>query len=641
MNLKAYKTKFLESWVQFVVFDTKGTLVDSCDTLFSFANISPNLFADIPFLESITDLLGALKTGEKIDFPCITTEINKYTAFCDYSFYKIFYQEKACILWVLVDFTAHYTNLTTLQQQRNESVIQQELLEIEKKNAQIARDFLEYKNEELLRLQKVKSDFFTSISHEIRTPVNGILGLSELLSDGAKQINPDYIKSIHANAKHLSSIVNDVLDIAKIEANKITFESIDFDIRKLVKSVLDSFIYLGKEKGLVVSSQIDSEIPLLIRGDSVKLSQVLYNLLNNALKFTKKGTIKLNIKALKKYKDTINLQFEIIDTGIGISKNNIDKIFNAYEQAESDINRIYGGTGLGLNIVKQLLELQDGNIKVESDLGKGTKFTIFIPFMLAEDNKEILNPVSFKHQPLNILIGEDDLSTQKVLKEFMTRWGYAVDIVSDGKAVIDSLTSGKYDLLILDNRLPKLTGYEVIECIRHDFSENTNTTPIIVLTGDTSDEVTRQFVEAGVSKVLLKPVGAAALLQTINEAVLNAKKNVALINLEYVTGVADEDRLLVLEMVEIFIKTVPQQIRKLKQLLRTDDFDGAKDIVHKITPNFKYMGIDKVNSILKYLKKNIKKTQKSELIEARINELEEITKLSIELLKKEKLDLQH
>ncbi len=640
MNLKAYKTKFLESWVQFVVFDTNGNFVDSCDTLFSISESNASLFDDIPFLESIKELFTTLKTGERINFPCITTEVSDYSAFCDYVFYKISYQNETCILWVIADFTEHYTNLTTLQQQRNESVIQQELLEIEKKNALIARDFLEYKNEELLRLQKLKSDFFAKISHEIRTPVNGILGLSELLSDSTKTPNQDYIKAIYANSKHLSSIVNDVLDIAKIEANKITFESIDFDIRKLVTSVLDSFIYLGKERGIVVSSQIDSAIPSLVRGDSVKLSQVLYNLLNNALKFTKKGNIELIIKVLEKHNSNVSLQFEIVDTGIGISEQNIDRIFNAYEQAESDTNRVYGGTGLGLNIVKQLLELQGGEIKVESKVGKGTKFIIVLPFRVSEANKEILNPLSFEHKSLRILIGEDDLITQRVLNEFMTKWGYSVDIVNDGKAVINSLTLGKYDLLILDNRLPKLTGYEVIECIRHDCSETTNNTPIIILTGDTSDEITKQFVEAGVSKVLTKPVDASTLLASINDAVLNTEKETRHINLDYVMGVADYDKELVSEMIDIFIKTVPQQIRKLEQMLRVGDFEGAKDVIHKITPNFKYMGIDNANPILKYLKKNIKKTQKSKLIEKQVNQLKEITKLSIEILKKEKLNLQ-
>ncbi len=640
MNLKAYKTKFLESWVQFVVFDTNGNFVDSCDTLFSISESNANLFPDIPFLESIKELFTTLKTGDTINFPCIKTEVKNYSAFCDYIFYKINYQERFCILWIIADFTEHYTNLTTLQQQRNESVIQQELLEIEKKNALIARDFLEYKNEELLRLQKLKSDFFTSISHEIRTPVNGILGLSELLSDNSTP-NQDYIKAIYANSKHLSSIVNDVLDIAKIEANKITFESIDFDVRKLVTSVLDSFIYLGKERGIVVSSQIDSEIPALVRGDSVKLSQVLYNLLNNALKFTKKGSIELIVEVLKRHSNTVSLQFVIIDTGIGISEQNINRIFNAYEQVESDTNRVYGGTGLGLNIVKQLLELQGGEIKVESKVGKGTKFIFVLPFRVSEVNKEILNPLSFEHKSLRILIGEDDLITQRVLNEFMTKWGYSVDIVDDGKAVINSLTLGKYDLLILDNRLPKLTGYEVIECIRHDFSETTNNTPIIILTGDTSDEITKQFIEAGVSKVLTKPVDASTLLASINDAVLNAEKETRHINLDYVMGVADYDQQLVSEMIDLFIKTVPQHIRKLEQMLRVDDFVGAKDIVHKITPNFKYMGIDKANPILKYLKKNIKKTQKSKLIEKQVNQLKEITKLSIEILKKEKLNLPH
>jgi signal transduction histidine kinase/ActR/RegA family two-component response regulator len=363
---------------------------------------------------------------------------------------------------------------------------------------------------------KSKQQFLSNMSHEIRTPLNSLLGFTNvLLKSQLGKEQKEYVQAINSSGKSLNVLINDILDLAKVDAGRMTFENKPFEIRKSIRSILHSFYLKIKEKNLEIVKEFDSEIPLIVMGDSVRLNQIFLNLLSNAVKFTHKGKISVNLKLLKDDEDKVIIEFTVSDTGIGIAANKIDTIFNVFEQAEIGTANSYGGTGLGLAIVKQLIEFQGGNISLKSKPNKGSTFTFILPFgktnMKAEEEIEEL-VLDSEIKNLNVLVAEDIELNQLLIKIILTDFGFKFDIVKNGKLAIEKLKDNQFDIVLMDLQMPEMNGFEATEHIRQEMKSKI---PIIALTADVTTADVSKCQSFGMDDYISKPINESMLYSKI------------------------------------------------------------------------------------------------------------------------------
>ncbi|MDP2175885.1 MAG: chemotaxis protein CheB [Bacteroidota bacterium] len=365
---------------------------------------------------------------------------------------------------------------------------------------------------------KSKQQFLSNMSHEIRTPLNSILGFTSVLMKS--QIAADqkeFVQAIHTSGKSLNLLINDILDLAKVDAGRMTFENQPFEIRKSIRSILHSFYLKIKEKNLEIVKEFDSKIPLIVLGDSVRLNQILLNLLSNAVKFTHKGKISVSLTLLKEVDENVIIEFAVTDTGIGVSSNKIDAIFNVFEQAEIGTANTYGGTGLGLAIVKQLIESQGGSISLKSKIGVGSTFKFSMPFgktnIKAEEDEEIETLVIDKAiKGLKVLVAEDFELNKLLIKIILTDFGFDFDIVDNGKLAIEKLVNNNYDIILMDLQMPEMNGFEATEHIRQVMKSQI---PIIALTADVTTADVSKCQEFGMNGYISKPINESLLYNKI------------------------------------------------------------------------------------------------------------------------------
>ncbi len=334
-----------------------------------------------------------------------------------------------------------------------------------RKQLEIAKDRAE-------RLARAKSDFLATMSHEFRTPMNAVLGLSEVLSHSALTSEQrDAVKTIHKSADSLLVLLNDILDHAKIDSGRMTFEKAPIDIRDLAEAALATVRYKATEKRIILELSTSADIPAGILGDSARIRQVLVNLLSNATKFTDAGKVSLHVTARRIDDKQHELHFRVEDTGIGISKEDLERIFSPFEQAAVNLNKGYGGTGLGLSISRSLAELMGGSLRAESTVGKGSVFDFSLTAEEAEApakhmETEILRLA--EKMPLRILIAEDNATNQRVAIAMLGQLGYGADIVANGRLAIEALQQNRYDVVFMDRHMPVLDGIEATKLIRSE-----------------------------------------------------------------------------------------------------------------------------------------------------------------------------
>ncbi len=357
---------------------------------------------------------------------------------------------------------------------------------------------------------KLKQQFMSTMSHEIRTPLNEVIGINNLLLQGnPREDQMEYIKTLQFSANHLLTLVNDVLDYTKLESGNISFEQTKFDIFEFIEELKRSYSFRIKNKGLDFRVTIEKDIPPGIIGDPIRLNQVLSNLLSNAAKFTTEGYIELNVKQTSRTNNEINLDFSVRDTGIGIHPDKQTVIFESFKQASDDTTRKYGGTGLGLSISQKLVELQGGNLSVESKVGEGSNFFFNMKFLIAaSENKKVVSDDDERWDELtgkNILIAEDNKINFFVVDKFLKKWGVLVTHAENGKIALDYIKENKYDLILMDLHMPVVDGIEATEIIRDSDDPNLKNMPVVALTAAIMSEHEEKVKQLDFNDFILKP----------------------------------------------------------------------------------------------------------------------------------------
>lgn len=376
-----------------------------------------------------------------------------------------------------------------------------------------------------------KSEFLSNMTHELRTPLNGIIGLTELVLNEKLENNvSEMLENIKFSAIHLSHIINEILDFSKIEAGKITFENIEFNLHELINGVHKNLEFSAKSKSLDLKLSYDDSLPELLIGDPVKLKQILNNLVGNALKFTEIGFVKISCELINHNKESgiVDVKFEIKDTGIGIKEENLVGIFNSFTQSDSSISRKFGGSGLGLTISKNFVELQGGDINVESKYGYGSTFSVRLPlfFVALKDTKTRgSSGINFAPIKAKILVVDDVVINQMVIAKILNNWGVIVDVASSGKQALHLLKRHKYDLVLMDMQMPGLSGSETTVIIRKDdeFS-HVSTIPIIAFTANAFETAKQQILESGMNSFVSKPIQPKVLYSEIINVLNNSNK---------------------------------------------------------------------------------------------------------------------
>ncbi len=358
---------------------------------------------------------------------------------------------------------------------------------------------------------KAKADFLSMISHEIRTPMNAIIGISNLLKDTPLSLEQQkYVRLLKSSSENLLNLLNDVLDFSKIEAGKVTLEARSFDLRELVFRVIYALNVKAEEKNLAVRMEIDEQVPAWVRGDPVKIGQVLTNLVSNAIKFTERGSVTVALRVRELSAEAASIDFSVADTGIGIPRDRLAHVFEEFTQASYDIHVKYGGTGLGLTISQKLLELHGSKMGVQSVPGEGTTFSFNLRLKLGHEADASTGPVEGTPDAqtlrgLKTLVAEDNAVNVFVLSQFLRKWGVDFEVVGTGQQALQKMGEADYDLVLMDLQMPELDGYEATRSIRNLPGERFRQLPVIALTASNKIGLDERLDSAGFTDFVGKP----------------------------------------------------------------------------------------------------------------------------------------
>ena len=401
------------------------------------------------------------------------------------------------------DLTDASNNLENLNENLKDEIYHGKQIEAELKEA---RDKAE-------KMSQAKGEFLANMSHEIRTPMNGVIGTLQLLEDTElSEEQHEFVKTAHKSADALLAILNDILDLSKIEAGKLSFENIAFDFRQIVKDIVILHSLKSEQQGVSLTQEIDDSLPGALIGDPTRLRQVIVNLVSNALKFTRQGEVKIKVEVLKNNTDSVDVKVIVSDTGIGIPQTALETLFNAFTQADGSTTRKYGGTGLGLAIVSQLVEMMGGSLGVESEEGEGSAFWFIANFPCTDELSERTNEPLTKNEPskLNakVLLVEDNPINQMVAQKMLEKVGLKAMLADNGLEALKLLKEQSFDLVLMDCQMPEMDGFDATREIRKlDIKTlNEQRLPIVAMTANVMSGDRERCLEVGMDDYIGKPV---------------------------------------------------------------------------------------------------------------------------------------
>jgi len=474
------------------------------------------------------------------------------------------------------------------------------------------RDIMQRKkdSEELLRAQKAKEQFLANISHEIRTPINGIAGMATLLNKSpSAEEQVTYLHAIKSAADNLKVIINDILDLASTESGKLKFEKIGFSLKDLLASLIDIFFVQAREKGIELTYELDPEADKVLIGDPVRLNQILINLISNAIKFTHVGSIRIHVSLEKKEKSKSYVKFVVTDTGIGVPKEKLSTIFESFGQADASVTRKYGGTGLGLTIVRQLVKLQHGSISVKSKEDEGSSFSVIIPYEIgkqsdiADTHAQAQKSDSYRDslKNLSVLLVEDNDINRLYASTILKSLECKLETAENGYVALEKLKTGLFHVVLMDIQMPVMDGFEATKAIR-SWDSPKSQIPIVALTANATRNDIERCLAAGMNDCIAKPFTPEDLFRILIKHGSHTpapaippdhtpmKTPAIAVDLSYLTNVANGNADFIKEMITTLLGSIPISMDQIKSFAMEMEWAELAKAIHKIKPALTMMG---------------------------------------------------
>jgi PAS domain S-box-containing protein len=470
---------------------------------------------------------------------------------------------------------------------------------------------LESEKVKALEASKAKEAFLANMSHEIRTPLNAIIGfLRELERQQVTDIQRKYIENSSIASKHLLSIINNILDISKIEAGEMAIENVDFELEKSIQNIITILEPKAIQKGIKIDADFDQSIAKVFKGDALRIEQILFNLIGNALKFTQKGFISIQCILIHEHNSKQDICISIIDSGIGMDEKFIASIFTKFSQEEKNTTRKFGGTGLGMAITKELIDLMKGKIAIESEKNKGTTIKIYLTLdkgsiknIVVENTKTAIANL----ENIKILLVEDNEFNRIVAQNSLSISNCQVTEAENGQQAIDILKTTTFDVILMDIQMPIMDGIEATSIIRNELKINT---PIIALTANAFKTEIEKCKQVGMNDHVIKPFDDISLLETISKyvnqpeaAIQEIQTNEKSYDLKSLRSLSRGNEAFVLKMIAIFVKQTKEIMADTEKAIEENNFTEASRLIHKIKPSIDGMGIVSVHKEVRVLER--------------------------------------